>query len=40
LETSKGEFGRGLAMGLILLCMALGVTMLIVVVSREEKLDD
>lgn len=40
LETSKGEFGRGLAMGLILLCMALGVTALIVVVSREDKLDD
>lgn len=37
LETSKGEFGRGLAMGLILLVMALGVTALIVLVSREEK---
>jgi tungstate transport system permease protein len=37
LETSKGEFGRGMAMGLILLVMALGVTALVVLVSREEK---
>ena len=37
LETSTGEFGRGLAMGLILLAMALGVTALIVFASREEK---
>ncbi len=36
LETSKGEFERGLAMGILLLVLSLGVTALIVAVSREE----
>lgn len=40
LETGKGEFGRGLAMGLILLVIATGVTAVIVYLSCEEKLDD
>ncbi|MAE64025.1 MAG: ABC transporter permease [Phycisphaeraceae bacterium] len=36
LETSKGEFARGMAMGLILLAVAMLVTIFIVVVSRER----
>ena len=35
LETGKGEFGRGLAMGLVLLVLALGVTGVIGRLSRE-----
>lgn len=35
LETGKGELGRGLAMGLILLTIALGVTMVTVSLTRE-----
>lgn len=37
LETGKGEFARGLAMGLILVAIALSVTLLVVYLSREEK---
>ena len=37
LETGKGEFGRGLAMGVILLVIALAVTALIVAIGREEE---
>ena len=37
LETGKGEFGRGMAMGLILLAIAMGVTLVIVYLSREER---
>ena len=37
LETGKGEFGRGMAMGLILLLVALVVMAGIVMVGREEK---
>jgi len=37
LETGKGEFGRGLAMGLILLVIAMGVTLVIVYLSREQR---
>ena len=37
LESSQGEFERGLAMGIILLVMSLGVTSLIVALSSEEK---
>ena len=37
LETSKGEFARGMAMGMILLFVAVGVTLLIVYLSQEEK---
>ena len=36
LETGKGEFGRGLAMGFILLIIALMVTTAIVVLTRER----
>lgn len=36
LETSRGEFARGVAMSLILLMMALIVTLLIAWLSREE----
>ncbi|MCP4194195.1 MAG: ABC transporter permease [Pirellulaceae bacterium] len=36
LETGKGEFGRGMAMSLILLTIAMGVTFFIVLLSREE----
>ena len=39
LETGKGEFGRGIAMGLILLMLAMGVTLVIVYLSREERHD-
>ena len=39
LETGKGEFGRGMAMGLILLTIAMGVTLVIVFLSREERSD-
>lgn len=35
LETSRGEFSRGVAMSLILLAMAVCVTVLIALVSRE-----
>lgn len=37
LETSKGEYARGLAMGILLLSMSLGVTALIMVVGRERE---
>ena len=37
LETGRGEFGQGLAMGFILLAIALGVTTIIVLLSREGK---
>ncbi len=37
LETGKGEFGRGIAMGIILLAVALIVTVLIASFAREEK---
>ena len=39
LETGKGEFGRGMAMGLILLMIATGVTLAVVYLSREEQRD-
>ena len=37
LETSKGDFETGLAMGIILVGVALGVTFVIVVLGREHK---
>lgn len=37
LETGKGEFGRGLAMGCILLVVALGVTVGIAALGRQRK---
>jgi tungstate transport system permease protein len=37
LETGKGEFARGMAMGLILLAIATGVTLTIVWLSRERQ---
>ena len=37
LETGKGEFARGLAMGLVLVVIAIGVTALMVWISREEE---
>ena len=37
METGKGEFARGLAMGIILLLLALGVMLLIVASTREGK---
>jgi len=37
METGRGEFGRGLAMGLILVTIALGVTVLIVHLSGEQQ---
>ena len=37
LETGKGEFGRGIAMGLILLVLALGVTTVIALLNRDER---
>ena len=40
LETGKGEFARGMAMGIVLLAIAMGVTAVIVYVSREEKHED
>ena len=36
METSRGELGRGLAMGIILLVIALLVTLVIVFLSREK----
>lgn len=36
LETARGEFARGVAMGLILLFMALGVTAVIAWISRRK----
>ena len=36
LDTSMGDYSRGLAMGLILLCLSLGVTGAVLVVGREE----
>ena len=36
LETGKGEFGRGMAMGFILLAIAMGVTLVIVYLGRGE----
>ncbi|MDA7980672.1 MAG: ABC transporter permease [Pirellulales bacterium] len=35
-ENSKGEFARGLAMGILLLCISLGVTCLIARLGRER----
>ncbi|MEZ6197426.1 MAG: ABC transporter permease [Planctomycetota bacterium] len=40
LETSRGEYERGLAMGLILLLMALGVTGILVILSFERGKED
>ena len=40
LETGKGDFGRGMAMGLILLAIAMGVTFVIIYISREERGQD
>ncbi len=37
LEVGKGEFARGIAMGFLLLAIALGVTIVIVSLSREDK---
>ena len=37
LETSKGEFGRGLAMGMLLLFIAMTVTLLMSYVGRDER---
>lgn len=37
LETGKGEFGRGLAMGLVLLSVALGVTVGIALLGRQAE---
>jgi tungstate transport system permease protein len=37
LETGKGEFARGIAMGALLLAIALGVTIMVVLLSREDK---
>ena len=37
LETGKGEFARGMAMGLVLFVIAIGVAALMVWVSQEEK---
>jgi len=37
LETGQGEFARGLAMGLILLLIAMIVTSLIVFLGREDE---
>ena len=37
LETSKGEFGRGLAMGMLLLFIAMTVTLLMSYVGRDEQ---
>ena len=37
LETAKGEFARGMAMGFILLAIATGVTLLIVYLGRAEQ---
>ena len=37
LDTSTGDYERGLAMGLILLVLSLGVTIVIMAVGREEK---
>ncbi len=37
LEVGKGEFARGIAMGFLLLAIALGVTVVIVSLSREDK---
>jgi tungstate transport system permease protein len=36
LETGKGEFARGLAMGVLLLVIALTVTILIAAITREQ----
>ena len=37
LEISRGHFGRGLAVGLLLLVLAVGVTLVIVYLSQEEE---
>jgi len=37
LETGKGEFGRGMAMGFILLAIAVGVTWIIAYVGRDNQ---
>ena len=39
LETGKGEFSRGIAMGLFLLLIALLVTGVVVSLSREDRYD-
>ena len=36
LETSKGEFGFGLALGIILMSVALGVNALLHVLQRKQ----
>lgn len=40
LETSQGKYARGLAMGIILLVMALGVTGILVFLSSERRKED
>ena len=40
LETGKGQFGRGMAMGLILLAVAMGAMLVIVYLSREDSDDN
>ena len=40
LETSRGEYARGLAMGGLLLAMALGVTGVLVLLSFERDKED
>ena len=37
LETSRGEFERGIAMGLLLLLMALGMFVVLVMLARERR---
>ena len=39
METGQGELARGIAMGLILLAIALGVTLIVGLISREDKND-
>lgn len=40
LETSRGDYARGLAMGILLLTMALGVTGILVFLSSERRKED
>ena len=39
LETGKGEFAVGLAMGGLLLLMATGMTLLVAVLGKEDRRD-